>query len=388
MNTSYFSINPHDPLISRDGRPFGYGKRMKSLDWFYPSVIAGTARTLIGKNIGIDFKDENLSRLKEISVSGPFPLYNNRLYFPSPADIAVNELSGKERVTHPISPVQYGEKEGLNVPHGSLLPAMLPEDVKDEFKTAPIAPFWSAERMTEWLTDYSPLTPPPSPETNTFDSGYLNFPEKDVRTHITIESSSGTAEDSKLFQTTALDFSLKNRKEGIRMSFKTEYNNNVINPDFNGKILHTLGGERRLSVFEKTDRPDGWECPEPVQKSLNSNKNMRMILATPAIFSGGWVPGWLKEKDGSLQGEPPSAPEITLKLVSACINHYKPVSGWDMEKNRPKPVRRIVPAGSVYFFEAIGDNKNAGSRLWLKSVCDDEQDRRDGFGLALFGIWK
>ena len=25
--------------------------------------------------------------------------------------------------------------------------------------------------------------------------------------------------------------------------------------------------------------------------------------------------------------------------------------------------------------------------LWLRSVCDERQDRLDGFGLALWGIW-
>jgi CRISPR-associated protein Cmr3 len=25
---------------------------------------------------------------------------------------------------------------------------------------------------------------------------------------------------------------------------------------------------------------------------------------------------------------------------------------------------------------------------WLRSVCDDEQDRIDGFGMSVWGIWK
>ena len=394
MNPSYFSITPHDPLISRDGRPFGFGKRMKSLDWFYPSVTTGTFRTITAKNAGVDFEDNNqerlknnLKRLKEISVSGPFPLYNNRLYFPSPADIAVDEPAGKGRTSYRISPAQYADGEGSDIPHSSLLPAMLPKEVTDEFKPAPIAPFWSSERMTEWLTDYNLSGCPQSPEKNSLNSGYLSYPEKDVRTHITIKTKSGTAEDSKLFQTTGLDFTLRENKAGVNMALKVEDNNSGLITYSDNKILHTLGGERRLTIWEKTEKPLGWDCPEIIEKSLKNSKNIRMVLATPAIFSGGWMPGWLKEKDGSLQGTPPCSPEITLKLVSACLNHWKPISGWDMENNRPKPVRRIIPAGSVYFFETIGENSEPGSRLWLKSVCDDEQDRKDGFGLALWGIW-
>jgi CRISPR-associated protein Cmr3 len=49
----------------------------------------------------------------------------------------------------------------------------------------------------------------------------------------------------------------------------------------------------------------------------------------------------------------------------------------------------MVPAGATYFFEAIGEGPLAQitNNLWLRSVCDKEQDRLDGFGLALWGLW-
>ena len=49
MKPSYITLDPHDPVIARDSRPFGAGIRMKSLDWLYPSVLAGSIRTAIGK---------------------------------------------------------------------------------------------------------------------------------------------------------------------------------------------------------------------------------------------------------------------------------------------------------------------------------------------------
>ena len=81
--------------------------------------------------------------------------------------------------------------------------------------------------------------------------------------------------------------------------------------------------------------------------------------------------------------------ELNLKLVSACMGRWKPISGWSLEEKGAKPIRRLVPAGSVYFFELEGDEDASivAKNLWLKSVCDDEQDRKDGFGLALWGIW-
>lgn len=122
-----------------------------------------------------------------------------------------------------------------------------------------------------------------------------------------------------------------------------------------------------------------------------------MILATPAIFSNGWLPAWLKCKrldDGSdvLEGTPPGASDdLKLRLISACVDRWKPISGWSAEaKSRgPKAIRRMVPAGSVYFFEVQpGGNSSELGKLWLRSVCDKEEDRKDGFGLAVWGIWE
>ena len=139
---------------------------------------------------------------------------------------------------------------------------------------------------------------------------------------------------------------------------------------------------------------DDWNFPSELASRFYREEKMRMVLATPAIFSDGWKPGWLRV--GQKSGAPDCWPNgLKLKLVSACIDRWKPISGWSLEDGRhgskpgPKPIRRLVPAGSVYFFEIEGDGDatTLAKNLWLKSVCDDEQDRRDGFGLALWGIW-
>ena len=47
----------------------------------------------------------------------------------------------------------------------------------------------------------------------------------------------------------------------------------------------------------------------------------------------------------------------------------------------------MVPAGAVYWLsieQAVAVDK---LDLWLQSLCDQEQDRRDGFGLALPAPW-
>jgi CRISPR-associated protein Cmr3 len=41
----------------------------------------------------------------------------------------------------------------------------------------------------------------------------------------------------------------------------------------------------------------------------------------------------------------------------------------------------------MYFFEVTSGDPAVLSECWLESVADEEQDRRDGFGLAVWGIW-
>ena len=89
--THYLEISVRDPLIARDGRPFGaaMGQRMKSLDWFYPSVAAGMVRTLLGEKNGGDFSPDAVKVLKRVEVAGALPMSGSNLFFPVPQDIAI-----------------------------------------------------------------------------------------------------------------------------------------------------------------------------------------------------------------------------------------------------------------------------------------------------------
>lgn len=388
MTEMYLSITPHDPIIARDARPFGFGLRMKSLDWPYPSVLAGSLRTMLGKMNSTSFDNETVKNLKKVSIAGPFPLYNGSIYLPAPADILVEEQKDGKCVPHTIRPMKMRDGEGCNLPNEKLIPAMLADSVRDEFKPAAIAPFWSMEKMETWLADDGPASfeAPPEPEKIEDTEGFLDFPGKEPRSHVKIKSESGTAEDEMLFETVGLDFGAK----GIQIAARVDTGEFAWKNSF-----HPLGGERRLAYWKAGADP-GWACPSKIHEALAGKTHLRMVLATPAIFSNGWLPGWLDPE--SLKGCPPlwpgetlpDKPDFTLKLISASVGRWKPLSGWSLEAgNRgPKPIRRVVPAGSVYFFEVTGGTPaDLAENLWLRPVSDNPQDRCDGFGLTLWGVW-
>jgi CRISPR-associated protein Cmr3 len=131
--------------------------------------------------------------------------------------------------------------------------------------------------------------------------------------------------------------------------------------------------------------------PEGIRTKILATRRARLILLTPAVFAKGAVPAW------SGQPWPPSGP-ITATVHAASVPRPAVVSGWDLAaKNesgvpgRPKPTRRLAVAGSVYFLKLRGteeDLRRWCDETWLACVSDGEQDRRDGFGLAVLGTWE
>lgn len=405
-------ISPHDPFIARDGRPFGQGEgtnRLYCLDWPYPPVIAGSVRTLLGKRSieksGGSFDDPLLRRLKAVSVSGPLPFAENRLYFPAPLDLCIASTdSGRKNIVLRPRPLEPGEgcntpfpkEQGCNTPFPKELGLIdFPEEgVK---KPEPVPPFWSSEIMAQWLCgDDETLRRLSIPARGVNGNGFLNPFPKEERVHVSIDPTTFIAAESKLFSTEALCISSEGAfpydrartVPGTRFAVCVKTGDKELS-EFLEKLdaLHPCGGERRLARFKAQSKTDLWACPPSVAQALSQTRGLRMVLATPGPFKQGWLPGWLDQK--TLVGNPGGFP-AKLKLRGACIDRWQALSGFSLEKGSrgPKPIRRLVPAGSVYFFE-ISECKEP-NRLadgWLQSVCDEETDRWDGLGLALWGTW-
>ncbi|ADG06082.1 type III-B CRISPR module-associated Cmr3 family protein [Kyrpidia tusciae] len=390
----HVQIWPRDPLVVRDARPFGPegGNRMVCLDWPYPSVLAGFLRTWVGKHVvdspGIEpFTPTRVQWLKSLTIGGPYPCVGEKLYFPAPLDVVLfRDDDSRSLQGIALRPHEMGEGEGCDLPHPALLPVVVTEDLKPAKGPA----FWSRERMMAWLMDdhRSNVAIPAEEGTSNITEFQLSAPEylyplkRDVRVHVHIDPLTGRAGDEQLFSTSGLAF-----PHGVGIVTWVEGLEESSWPSV-GAVLAPLGGERRLS-FLQTTSPLSWFPDDELSIALDGADGVRMVLATPGLFRYGWLPGWIDPD--TLQGTPPGMNGLRLQLRSACVGRWKPLSGWSIEKGHygPKPIRRIVPAGSVYFFEVLAGNPGAYIKdAWLRSVADEEQDRRDGFANALWGRWK
>ena len=399
MPTNYhIEIQPRDSLIARDGRPFGAGQgsRMHSLGWLLPSVSAGSIRSLLGKSAG-GFDSVMVQVLKDLEIAGPFPVHEGQLCFPTPRDALLRSVGAGKPKYFPVVPTPLGNGEGTDLPN-NLQPCLPSAAPLEESKPPPTPQWWPSKRFFAWLAN-SDETPR---EMDTGESGFLFATPRETRTHVLIDPKTGTSSDGDLFTTTALDLNVAPTSGYSVSAFSlalrvTAPSSSPLCNHLNAlDALHPLGGERRVVHWRRDETgADRWICPARIIEAKERKpQRLRLILVTPAIFAEGWRPGWLQPMNGSLVGMPPSEndkPAPQLKLVGAVVGRWQPISGWSLEagKRGIKPLRRLAPAGSTFFFEVLDGSNPAdwASAHWLSSVCDDAQDRRDGFGLAAWGIW-
>lgn len=123
-----------------------------------------------------------------------------------------------------------------------------------------------------------------------------------------------------------------------------------------------LGGDGRTAVLE--DGP-ALPAPGPGEKPA-PGEPARVVFATPTLSDdGAWPPG--------------------LDVRGAALGGFTLIGGWDLAQPGPKPLRRAIPAGSVFLLDP-GQGVDLAA-LDGRSIAGypEEELARQGFGLALVG---
>jgi CRISPR-associated protein Cmr3 len=145
-----------------------------------------------------------------------------------------------------------------------------------------------------------------------------------------------------------------------------------------------IGGKRRLALVENV----GAELFAAPRELPGQALGLRLILATPAHFQRGWLPDGLEREEhkgrpcwvGKLPGV-----EGRVVLRAALVNRPLELSSWDMARGKPRATRRLVPAGSTYFFERVdGQPFTDFKALWLAAWGGGHEE---GLGRVLPGSW-
>ena len=389
-------INSAEPLIFRDGRPFGDFGTVDGgvLRWPLPSTIAGMVRTRIGNSRAPDFfgqgdpamKRNNIDAILKIAMQWTLPVWRPRggdwrYLFPRPADaLLLNHPEREQEFTlHHFTLRPGGATFGHDLPWKNwLLPV-----TDHRLKPAADPPdLWHQEVFLHWL-----MLAPPHERYSSRELGF-SWPTVEARMHSCIDPETGTVMDGQLFSSS-----------GIRLEIPPAATPTGAEPAADGRFgiavaisgqeesddpcgVCLLGGERRTAFADPLPTPFP-TCPT----GFDGQRFLRLVLITPGDF-GGWAPDWLRPlpDDDETPWRAMPGTDIMVRLVAAHVPRWQGVSGWDYERRGPKATRKLAPAGTVYVVEVAAPNRSQelAQLLWGRSIAQGLH-HPDGYGVVCIG---
>jgi CRISPR-associated protein Cmr3 len=379
----WYKIKPLDTLFFRDGRPFSMGSETWANPVFppYPSTVYGAIRTwlIFEKGSLKEFKKGEYKKelgtpteKGSLKIKGPFISIQSTLHFPIPKDLLKKKTSSEEEKTHLFS-ISLFQKPEILISDYALENVLVN---KTDFELDEAEGFLEINELIDYLKG----------ETN-----ILRFTEKnkiferEPKIGIKRNRKTFSSEEGHLYKVPMIRF----QKE---VSFFVEIEGLNIYPE-GGTIQ--LGADWKTAIIKKM-KDDFFKDLRDLKFQFK-NKIFKIYLATPAIFNNdrndrlqkgneknnfvkGWLPKWIDKNTfiGTYNG-------IKVKLICCAIGKYLSIGGWDLANSRPKPMYKLIPAGSVYYFKILDDTpaEKIKETFHLKNISDINPE--EGFGLSFIG---
>ncbi len=323
--SKFIKIKPLDTLFFRGGKPFNAGSDSWADSGFLPnpSVIWGALFSVLFLEGKVKTTDKEKLQIKNIY------LYNEEkttILTPAPLDIFVDE----DR--------KYYIAKYEDVDFISNYPLKVISKIETDKEVAPIEnSFIEINSLFQhYVNKY---------EKNLIIYNFSDVFITDYKIGIEIDSNTKTSKENMLYRIDLTQFL-------DEWSFLIEYECDV---EFKESGILKLGGEGKTAQYSKVDEPIGLQTANVYRKQvleeLESKNYFKVLFKTPAYFNCGWQ---LEQKG----------------LVCANVGKSISIGGWDMEKKESKPMKKYIPAGSVYVFEKNG-------KIELKS---EDSEHYKGFG--------
>ncbi len=393
---------PTDLLLrGQDGHSFKDGRgwyssetrRAGTLDWPFPSTVLGALRTGWGRSL--EASDPSLSldrrswpeRTAEVALHAMLPLRRradgsawsraDRMW-PVPLDaLYARGAESIERLCpRPATVPSMGRDLGSDEEQRARERLWRPRRRCAE-KPVPAPRWWPDPDFEAWLRGEEVAAHRPA--------DYVALTQGNrSRVHVSLDAETGTAREGALFSLDVVEpwsrcasgAPLWEWAMALRASFPEDTAGIASQPLFlggDGGLTHAGACPAGLlAAPDFQDRP----CP-----------GLRLVLVTPACFERGWLPdGFDATEEETFEGQL-SGIDGTLVLRAAITGRALHVSGWDVARGEPKPTLRLVPPGSVYFFQKKSAEPITAAELqslWLGQIGGHTTK---GMGCVAGGVW-
>lgn len=339
LKTFKIGITPADTLFFRNGTPFGMGEETWTDSGLLPnpSVLWGALFTQMLQTGLVSKTDVDALSIKQYFFCELNPNNSNgipealRMYFPTPLDIfkrgrntysEQHLMMEKERV---VSSIDQGVSS-------LLLPNVESEKIDSLENT--------------WIEANSLMNQYPLRSTRYTISRGDSFAVPSPKIGIGREAETMNVKEGHLYR---IEMSELRREYLIGLEIEAPEH-------FQPSGLIRLGGEGKTASI----RPIQFQNHQDVTST--SSTHFKLYIQSPAFFENG---NGVQELS-IIQG---------AELISASIGKPMFIGGFDMDTISPKPMRKAVPPGSVYYFKGtdISEFRNQLASLF------DRTDTRKGF---------
>jgi CRISPR-associated protein Cmr3 len=366
-------IRPMDVWLFRDGKPFRAGEDHAAETLFPPSpfTLQGAIRTKVLADKGV-----NLAEFAKNGERNPDPDVGygenfGKLRLRGPLLMRCKDGKWERLIPMPADIVKVGNRYELLRPNLDL-----PFTTNLPNKSLQLLWARTGERISEakgWLpeSEWERYLRGQAPEQVVTPGKLFIF---EPRFGIAIDANKGTTQEAMLYQA-----------RFVRLTKETALWAEVDGVSLNEGGFLRFGGEGRAAVYEALSQQESLRPLSQFNFASNSNC-FKVVLVTPAWFSGGWQP-----KDGDWS----KVFGASVQLVGAAIPRPLLLGGFDVAKGVPKPMRAFVPPGAVYFFEAEKSVSFADDFAFTETPDEVREQNGNanawaqiGLGAVLIGVWR
>lgn len=365
-----------DTLFFRDGTPFTpEGTAQASVGGLFPpspDSVSGAVRAALGRLNHCDLPppqvngrrtespNERVERLRRLRFEAPYLLDGDTPLIPVPRHILGTSEGDKwqpRALLAPGTPVTCDLGDEVR----------LPEVVRND-RGVPLTELKQAEGYWMRFDDLAPVLRGELPEEKKELVPQRCLWRTEQRTGLERSSSTRTATKGMLYNARHVrpkdNVSLGVRIQGVPSDWRLPF-----------EMLIPLGGEGRFAECVPWDDQAVTGLEMPLREAVASGRAM-LIALTPLILSS-----------AVCRGEEPLTELGEVRVVSACLDRPARIGGWNSLKRRPRPMRSVLPAGSVLFCEGLSSRSLEMLPRAEGALPQVGELTEYGYGVVAIGLW-